>query len=180
MLITRREVLFSALSGAVIVRAHGQDPYPDVPYVPTPIEVVEEMLKLADVQPTDTVYDLGCGDGRIVITAASKFGAHGVGIEINKELIAMGQEAARKAGVLDKVKLVEGDMFAADISPASVLALYLLPSIYERLKPKMLRELKPGTRIVGFKFEIPGWKPARKVAVNGRPVYLWIIPERDK
>jgi ubiquinone/menaquinone biosynthesis C-methylase UbiE len=142
------------------------DRTPDVPYVPTSQEVVDEMLKLAGVKQTDTVYDLGCGDGRIVITAAQKFGAKGVGVDINPERIQEATENAKKAGVTGKVKFVEGDLFTADIHDASVVTLYLLPSVNLKLRPKLLKDLRPGTRIVSHSFDM---------GVNGRKIYLWTV-----
>ena len=151
---------------------------PDVPFVPTSQALVVEMLKLAGVTKGDTVYDLGCGDGRIVITAAKQFGAHGVGVDINPERIQEANENARKAGVSDKVKFVEGDLFTADIHPASVVTLYLLPSVNLKLRPRLLSELKPGTRIVSHSFDMDDWKPEKSVEVEGSQLYLWTIPEK--
>jgi len=151
----------------------------DVPYVPSPNAVVDAMLKLADVKPTDVVYDLGCGDGRIVITAAKTYGATGVGVDINPERIAEARANAKTAAVEEKVKFEENDLFKADIARATVVTLYLLPSVNERLKPKLLKELKPGTRIVSHQFDMGDWKPERQAEVGNRPVYLWIVPGAD-
>ena len=152
--------------------------YPDAPYVPTPVEVVEQMLRLAGVHKGDVVYDLGCGDGRIVIMAAEKFDATAVGVDINPELIRDARAKAERAGLSGRVRFVEGDLFETDIRPASVVTLYLLPGMTEKLKPKLLRDLKPGSRIVSFTFGIGDWKPGKAMDVNGRHIYLWIVPEK--
>jgi SAM-dependent methyltransferase len=149
---------------------------PDVPYVPTSQDLVVQMLKLAGVTGNDTVYDLGCGDGRIVITAAKEFGARAVGVDINPERIREANENARRAGVTGRVKFVEGDLFTADIRPATVVTLYLLPKINIRLRPRLLRELKPGTRVVSHSFDMDEWKPDKQVDVIGSRLYLWTIP----
>jgi ubiquinone/menaquinone biosynthesis C-methylase UbiE len=150
---------------------------PDVPYVPTPQLVVDEMLALAGVKPGDVLYDLGSGDGRIVVTAAKNLGVRGVGIDINPERIQEAEANARAAGVQDLTEFREEDLFKADFSEATVVTMYLLPSVNDRLKPKLLRELKPGTRIVSHAFDIDGWEPERVVEVDGRTLYLWIVPE---
>jgi precorrin-6B methylase 2 len=152
---------------------------PDVPYVPTANNVVQAMLKLAGVKNTDVVYDLGCGDGRIVITAAREFGAaQGVGIDINPERIKEARENAQKAGVTDRVRFVESDLFTADIKEATVVTLYLLTSVNERLRPKLLAELKPGTRVVSNTFGMGDWKPDKEEEIDGRRIMLWTVPER--
>ncbi len=152
--------------------------YGDVPYVPTPQPVVEAMLELAEVGPNDIVYDLGSGDGRIVITAAKKYGCRAVGIEINPRRVEEARENAKKAGVADRVKFIQGDMFKADIHEATVVTLYLLSSVNEKLKPKLFKELRPGTRVVSHRFTMPDWKPVKQTRAEGRPIYLWRIPER--
>lgn len=149
---------------------------PDVPFVPTSPEVVEQMLKLAQVKKTDTVYDLGCGDGRIVVMAAEKFGAHGVGVDIDPERIQEANENARKAAVTERVRFIEKDLFEADIHDATVVTLYLLPSVNLKLRPKLLKDLKPGTRIVSHSFDMGDWKPNKEVEFDGRKLYLWIVP----
>src|SRR5207249_3978917 len=133
-----------------IVAAQNSQPRrePDVPYVPTTEEAVQAMLKLADVKKTDVLYDLGCGDGRIVIAAAKNFGTRGVGIDINPVRIGEANENAKKAGVQQQVRFEENDLFEADIHEASVVTLFLLPTINLKLRPKLLRDLKPGTRVV--------------------------------
>ncbi len=151
---------------------------PDVIYVPTPQDVVEAMLKAAQVTATDVVYDLGCGDGRIVITAAQEYGARGVGVDIDPQRIKEAAANARQAGVADKVRFLDADLFETDISEATVVALYLLPSLNEKLQPKLMRELRPGTRVVSHAFGIGDWKPERELDVNGRRVFLWTVPGR--
>src|SRR5262252_4593881 len=160
---------------------------PDVPYVPSPNQVVDSMLKLADVKKTDVVYDLGCGDGRIVISAAKNFGARGVGIDINPVRISEAKENARKAGVENLVRFEENDLFQADIGEASVVTLFLLSSINLKLRPKLLQDLKPGTRVVSNTFDMGDWKPDKEANVDGadnyylsRKLYLWTVPPRGK
>ncbi|WNG34342.1 class I SAM-dependent methyltransferase [Archangium minus] len=150
---------------------------PDVPYVPTPQEVVDDMLAVADLKPGDVLYDLGSGDGRIVVTAAKNFGVRGVGIDINPERIQEAEANARSAGVQELTEFRQQDLFKADIDDATVVTMYLLPSVNNRLKPKLLRDLKPGTRIVSHSFDIEGWEPERIVESEGRTLYLWVVPE---
>lgn len=150
---------------------------PDVVYVPTPTAVVNEMLRLANVQSNDMVYDLGSGDGRIVITAAQQRGARGIGIDINPERIREANENAQKAGVTDRVQFRQADLFETDFSDATVVTLYLLPDLNLKLRPKLLSELKPGTRIVSHAFDMGDWKPEKVVEVDGRTVYYWVVPE---
>ena len=152
---------------------------PDVIYVPTPQAVVEGMLEIAEVRASDVVYDLGSGDGRIVITAARKYGARGVGVEIDERLVQRARENAAAAGVSDRVRFVNENLFAFDISEATVVTLYLLQSINERLRPKLVRELKPGTRIVSHVFNMgPEWPPQKALAIGASPIFLWTLPER--
>src|SRR6187402_2949901 len=152
---------------------------PDVIYVPTPQAVVDAMLDVAKVTAADVVYDLGSGDGRIVITAAKKYGARGVGIEIDPALIRKSNESAAAAGVAGRVRFVTQDLFTADIHEATVVTLYLLQSINERLRPKLVRELKPGTRIVSHVFNMgPEWPPERTIEVGPNRVFLWTIPSQ--
>ncbi|MCA1605761.1 MAG: class I SAM-dependent methyltransferase [Acidobacteria bacterium] len=151
---------------------------PDVIYVPTPPEVVAAMLKVANVKQGDVLYDLGSGDGRIPITAAQKFGVRAVGIDINPERIKEANENAQKAGVTDRVQFLHEDLFEADISEATVVTLYLLDSLNEKLRPKLLRELKPGTRIVSHSFRMGEWQPEQTIDVNGRMVYFWTVPAK--
>jgi cyclopropane fatty-acyl-phospholipid synthase-like methyltransferase len=158
-------------------QATGQLRSPDVVYVPTPQEVVDAMLELAEVKSTDVVYDLGSGDGRIPITAAKKYGARAVGIDINPERIKEANANLAKAGVGDKVRFLNADLFETDISEATVVTLYLLQSLNEKLRPKLFRELKPGTRVVSHAFSMgDAWKPDQTITVNGRTIYFWRIP----
>ncbi len=148
---------------------------PDVIYVPTPQEVVDAMLALANVTAKDVVYDLGSGDGRIPITAAQKYGARGIGIDINPERIKEANENLAKSGVGDKVRFLNQDLFETDISPATVVTLYLLPSLNVKLMPT-LKKLKPGTRIVSHSFDMGSeWPPEKTQDVNGRTIYYWTI-----
>lgn len=170
----------ACLIAASMVFAQSPARTPDVPFVPTSQELVVQMLKLANVSKGDTVYDLGCGDGRIVITAAKQFGAHAVGVDINPERIKEANENAHKAGVTDKVRFVEGDLFTAEIRPATVVTLYLLPNVNLKLRPRLLKELKPGTRVVSHSFDMDDWKPEKEIDVNGSRLYLWMIPENGE
>lgn len=151
---------------------------PDVIYVPTPQPVVDAMLKMANVRKGDVLYDLGSGDGRIPITAARKFGVRAIGIDIDPERIAEANANAQQAGVTDLVTFRNGDLFAADFSEASVVTLYLLDSLNEKLRPKLLRELKPGTRIVSHAFRMGDWEPEQTQEVDGRMIYFWTVPAR--
>lgn len=150
----------------------------DVPYVPTPPQVVERMLQIADVKPGDMVMDVGCGDGRMVVAAAEKFGARGLGVDINPERIGEAKANARQAGVESKVDFRVGDLFEADLSQADVLAMYLLSDINLRLRPKILETMKPGARIVSHAFNMGEWNPDHHENVDGRNVYFWIVPAR--
>ena len=163
--------------GCTVAAQSAASTEPDVIYVPTPQPVVEAMLEVANVTKSDVVYDLGSGDGRILITAAKKYGARGVGIEINPALVKKATENAAAAGVSDRVRFVNENLFTADISQATVVTLYLLQSINERLRPKLVRELKPGTRVVSHVFNMgPEWPPAQKLMIGASPVFLWTIP----
>ena len=149
---------------------------PDIHWVPTPPAVVDAMLKLAEVKPGDVVYDLGCGDGVIVTTAAQKYGSRAVGIDIDPQRVKEATERAQKMGVSDKVQIREGDLFEADIKDATVVTLYLLQSLNIKLMPKLQKELKPGTRIVSQSFDMgEAWPPEKTVEVDGRRVYLWTV-----
>ena len=151
----------------------------DVPFVPTSHEKVEQMLKIANVKEDDIVYDLGCGDGRIVITTAKEFGAKGVGIDINPVRISESRENAIKEGVSDKARFIEQNLFEADISEATVVTLYLLQSVNLKLRPKLLRELKPGTRLISNYFDMGEWKPDQpEISDNydSNSIRFWIIP----
>jgi predicted RNA methylase len=149
---------------------------PDVIFVPTPQEVVDAMLKVAKVTKNDVVYDLGSGDGRIPITAAKTYGARGVGIDIDPQRIKEANENLKNAGVGDRVKFLNQDLFTTDISEATVVTLYLLPSLNLKLLPKLNKELKPGTRVVSHAFDMGSAKPLETLNVNGRTVYYWTIP----
>ena len=149
---------------------------PDVVFVTTPHKIVREMLKLAGVVKDDVVYDLGSGDGRIVIAAARDFGARGVGIDIDPKLVAESKENARKAMVSERVTFIEQDVCKADIRQATVVALYMLPAVNKQLLPKFFGELQPGTRVVSHRFEIGDWKPDMTLKAYDTTVYLSIIP----
>jgi ribosomal protein L11 methylase PrmA len=149
---------------------------PDVIFVPTPQELVDDMLCLAGVRKGDVLYDLGSGDGRIPITAARRYGVRAVGIDIDPDRIKEATENARKAGVAKLVEFRNEDLFQANWKEATVITLYLLPDLNLKLRPRLLKELKPGTRIVSHQFDMGDWKPEKKLEVNGRTVYLWTIP----
>jgi ribosomal protein L11 methylase PrmA len=151
---------------------------PDVIYVPTPHEVVDDMLRLANVGKGDVLYDLGSGDGRIAIAAAKKFGIRAVGIDIDPERIREANENARRAGVTHLVEFRQEDLFKADFREATVITLYLLPDLNVKLRPRLLDELKPGTRIVSHQFDMGTWKPEKRLESNGRVVYFWTIPAK--
>jgi ribosomal protein L11 methylase PrmA len=151
---------------------------PDVIFVPTPQEVVDAMLEVAKVAKNDVVYDLGSGDGRIPVTAAKKYGARAVGIDIDPQRVKEANANAESAGVTDKVKFLNQDLFTTDISEATVVTLYLLPSLNVKLMPKLKAELKPGTRIVSHAFDMGDWKPEQTLNVNGRTIYYWTIPKQ--
>ena len=150
---------------------------PDVIFVPTPQDVVDAMLKAAKVGPDDVLYDLGSGNGIIPVTAAKRFGTRGTGIDIDPQRIAEANANAEKNGVTDKVKFIQGDLFEQDLSEATVISLYLLNSLNLKLRPTLLN-LKPGTRIVSHAFDMGDWKPDQTINVDGRTVYLWIVPEK--
>lgn len=176
------------LSTAALVAQTDQPVFhPEVPYVPTTPEGVHAMLKLADVKKTDVVYDLGCGDGRIVVAAAKDFGAHAVGIDIDPQRIKEARENARKAGVENLVRFEENDLFKADLHDASVVTLFLLTSVNLKLRPKLLAELRPGARVVSNTFEMGDWKPDKEITVGSQEdgsywshhLLLWVVPPRD-
>jgi len=148
---------------------------PDVIYVPTPPNIVEAMLKLAKITKEDVVYDLGCGDGRIVIEAAKRYGVRAVGIDIDPQRIAEARANAKKAGVTKLVEFRLGDLFEADLRPATVVTLYLLPSLNVKLAPKLRSELRKGARIVSHDFEMGDWKPDETFDAGGRTIYRWNI-----
>lgn len=153
----------------------------DVPFVPTPPEVVDEMLRLADIKAGDVLYDLGCGDGRIVIAAAKRYGIKAIGIDIDPVRIEESNENAAKAGLTGKVRFIQQNLFEADFRDATVVTMYLLTSVNIRLRPKLLAELKPGTRLVSHSFEMDEWRPDKTSAVttsfgDERDVHFWIVP----
>ena len=169
-------VAIAAAMGAARGAVVAQTPGADIHYVPTPDAVVSAMLEVAQVGPGDVVYDLGSGDGRIVIEAARKYGARAVGIELDPDLNKKALKNAQKAGVADKVSFVRADFFKTDLSEATVVTLFLSPNINARLESKLRRELKPGARIVSHRFPMPpAWKPDRDLAIKGTHVFLWTI-----
>jgi SAM-dependent methyltransferase len=173
-------VLSLLLLAAAPSIAQYEDGPGDVPYVPTPQQVVDGMLKLGGIKKSDIVYDLGCGDGRIVITAAQKHGARGTGIDINPVRISEANQNAREAGVADRVRFIEGNLFEADVREASLVTLYLLPQVNLRLRPKLLNDLKVGSRIVSHSFDMGDWKPDKTMEVDGRVIHLWLVTEKAK
>jgi precorrin-6B methylase 2 len=170
----------------LISAAHAQDSFTTVPFITTPEDVVYRMLELAGTRADDLVIDLGSGDGRIVIAAAQKFGARGLGIELDSPLVEKSRENARRADVAERVSFVQGDVMAADISKATVVTVYLLPGLINRLQPRFLERLQPGTRIVSHAFAMTGWKPDRRETMpvakphpgqgDESTLYLWIVP----
>lgn len=192
MIIERNRPIFylmlsCAILGTAITSASGQSKHPtthkpDVPFTGTVNEVVDAMLRTAQVSQQDTVYDLGCGDGRIVIAAARDYGARGVGVDVNPLRIKESRQNARNAGVSRKVTFIAQDFFLTDLSRATVVAIYLDPKVNLRLRPKLLKEMKPGTRVVSNSFDMGDWKPDKivKLTVAGSEcvVYYWRIPEK--
>lgn len=170
--------LVTALGCAAPAAAQGSQGWtPDVIYVPTPHEVVADMLRLADVKKGDVLYDLGSGDGRIPIAAAKKFGIRATGIDIDPDRIEVANQNAKQAGVTKLVEFRQGDLFKADIKDATVVTLYLLPDINLKLRPRLWAELRPGTRVVSHQFDMGDWRPEKKLKSNGRMVYLWTVPD---
>ena len=177
-----------AAGGSIVLAAQARaQELSKLPYVPTPQIVVDEMLKMANVTTKDFVVDLGSGDGRMILTAAKTFKASGLGVDIDSKLVGLSNQAAKSQGLDERAKFIEQDMFKADISKASVITLYVLPDFMEKLRPKLLKELKPGTRIVAHDYYMSGWFPDRqavltvpeKVDANGTDkayLYLWIVP----
>ncbi|HEX2544034.1 MAG TPA: class I SAM-dependent methyltransferase [Ramlibacter sp.] len=183
MLIPRRTFLASSsLLLPSLALAQEKRPSLDVPYVPTPQEVVDKMLEMGGVAKGDTLYDLGCGDGRIVVTAAKRFGCRGVGVDIDPERIRDARANAKKEGVTKLVQFRQGDLFKSDFSKATVVTLYLLPQINERLRPQLWRQLKVGTRVVSHEFEMGAeWPAERTETVGSRRIHYWTIkPEHKK
>jgi len=170
---------FAAVQAQSAATAERPARTPDVIFVPTPQPVVDAMLKMANVRKGDILYDLGSGDGRIPITAAKRFGVRAIGIDIDPERIAEAKANAQKAGVTNLVTFRNDDLFASDFSEARVVTLYRLDSLNEKLRPKLLRELKPGTRIVSHAFRMGDWEPEQTQEIDGRMVYFWTVPARQ-
>jgi SAM-dependent methyltransferase len=170
------------MAGALMLAACTRIPGQEVPDVRTPLVVVDEMLSLAGVSADDVVYDLGSGDGRILIAAARDRGARGVGLEIDPALVAQSTERARRLGLADRLSFREQDLFEADLRPATVVTLYLSPELNRRLRPKLLGELRPGARIVSHNFDMGDWAPDRTLRVSSHEgshtLYLWVVPAR--
>jgi SAM-dependent methyltransferase len=175
MRMLQRLAIFAALGAALAAQAQTASRTPDVGFVPTPQDVVAGMLRLANVKRGDVVYDLGSGDGRIVIAAAKRYGARGVGIDIDPERIEEASRNARAAKVSDRVRFLKQDLFESDLSEATVVTLYLLPRLNLKLRPKLLAELKPGTRVVSHGFDMGDWSPDRTAQVGSTTIYLWTI-----
>lgn len=181
-----REVLLACAAACLAVAAGCAPQRPAAPlearYQPTSMKVVQQMLWLADVNYGDVVYDLGCGDGRIVIAAVRRFGARGVCVDIDPRRIAESRENARRAGVAARIRFVTGDLFATPVADATVVTLFLTRELNLRLRPKLLLDLKPGTRVVSHWHDMGDWTPEHTAWVLSeglhRPIYLWVIPAR--
>jgi SAM-dependent methyltransferase len=176
-----RATLLLAAPGLMSAReVFAQDtPQLDVPYVPTPQVVVDRMIQLGNVDAKDVVYDLGCGDGRLVITAAQK-GARAMGVDLNPARIAEANANAKKAGVTNRVQFKVANLFETDVSPASVVTLYLLPEVNMKIRPQLWKQLKVGTRVVSHAFDMGDWAPEQTVRVDGKTIYAWTITEKQK
>jgi hypothetical protein len=183
----RLALLLTVVLLLLVAAAGAQSPIPeskplDVPYVPTHESLVDEMLRMATVGKNDVLYDLGSGDGRIVITAARRFGTRGVGYDLDPERISEARENARRAGVTDRVRFEQQDIFTAPIADATVVTMYLLPDVNLRLRPRLLSELKPGTRIVSHNYDLGDWQPLQRkdMEVTGisHLLFLWVVPPR--
>jgi SAM-dependent methyltransferase len=173
--------LFGGCTAAPATTPARSAPKLDVVWVPSAPEVITAMMEAAKVGPADVVYDLGCGEGEIVIAAAKMYGARGVGVDLDPERIRNARTNAASAGVADRVTFIEQDLFKTDVSPATVVTLYLLPDLNERLRPKLLRELRPGSRIVSHDFGMGDWVPERTITVplvREHLVLLWRVPPR--
>lgn len=189
----RRDMLRGAGAGALLLavtapttlllassaQARSENAPPlDVPYVPTPMPVVDAMLDMARVKKEDLLYDLGCGDGRIVVRAASRFGCRGVGVDLNPERVAEARANAARQKVTGQTRFEVGDVFEFDFSPATVVTMYLLPSVNLKLRPRLLKEVKPGTRIVSHDFDMGDWAPEATRDTGRSRIYLWTVPAR--
>jgi SAM-dependent methyltransferase len=156
---------------------------PDIGFVPTPADATAAMLKLADLVPADVVYDLGCGDGRLLIQAAVDYGVSGVGIDVNAQLLAQAQAQAQVAGVSDRLRFIQGDLFDSAIASATVVLIYLLPHLNLRLRPRLLNQLRPGSRVVAHMFDMEDWLPGTTLRLDPSEeesvLYLWRIPEPE-
>jgi SAM-dependent methyltransferase len=154
---------------------------PDIGFIPTPTDAVAAMLDLAELSPQDVVYDLGCGDGRLLIAAAQQSGCHGVGVDVNPDLLTTARHQAELAGVAQQLTFVQGNLFAAEIRPATVVLIYLLPHLNLRLRPRLLTELRPGTRIVSHQFDMDNWAPDLTLRLEPSEedsvLYLWRVPQ---
>jgi hypothetical protein len=166
------------IGGVILNYAPAQNPRPDVHFVPTPQNVVDRMLELARIQPGDFLIDLGSGDGRIPITAAKRYGIQALGVDIDPERVEEATLNAKKAGVVDKVTFRRENLFETDISKANVITLYLLERLNMQLRPRLLSELRPGSRVVSHAFSMGDWAPDTYEIVDGRSVYLWTIPAK--
>ena len=169
--------LLGGCAGAPVTAPARSAPKLDVVWVPSAPEVIAAMMEAAKVGAGDVVYDLGCGEGEIVIAAAKLYGARGVGVDLDPERIRNARANAASAGVTDRVTFIEQDLFKMDVSPATVVTLYLLPELNVKLRPKLLAELKPGSRIVSHQFDMGDWPPEKKLEGNGRVVYFWTVPD---
>ena len=167
---------FQLTQAALVIEDEKPARKPDIHFVPTPQPVVEEMLATAKVGKDEMIYDLGCGDGRIVITAAKKYGAQGIGIDIDPQRIREATQNAQAAGVQDRVKFLKADLFESNFKDADVISLYLLSTLNRKLRPKILAETRPGTRIVSHAFAMGEWEPDQEKAVEGSNVYYWVVP----
>ncbi|MBC7779986.1 MAG: class I SAM-dependent methyltransferase [Proteobacteria bacterium] len=176
----RRHLLGALFAGAActVRPAFAQDRPLDVPYVPTGDETVDRMLRMANVGPKDYLIDLGSGDGRIVITAAKQFGATGFGVELNGERWKLSLRNAEKEGVADRATFYQRDLFDTDIAKATVLTMYLLPTVNLKLRPRILNELRPGTRVVSHDFDMAEWQPDARADRGWTRIYLWIVPAK--
>ena len=177
----RRKFILGAMAGAGLAGTalYFAPRQPDVMYGETQMDAVVRMLKLAEATDKDIIYDLGCGDGRFVITAAQQFGARGVGIDIDAALVRGARESARRSGITDRVRFIEADLFTADISEATIVTLYLGPQVNLKLRPKLLKELKPGTRILSYRFDMGDWRPEKAEQIGSTPIYLWRVPKQN-